>query len=116
MLSDTEVAINAINTFGIESQMKKAVEELLELSMDCVRLLNGESIKPQKVAEEIADVRLVMLQLQIILSQMESKFPQLIETAYRYKVERTALVIERKMEANNNGASTATNRTVETDL
>lgn len=56
---------NAIEVFGKENQIIKSIEEMSELTTELCRNNIGRSSK-QKIAEEIADVVIMMNQLIII--------------------------------------------------
>ena len=60
-----DVILEAVETFGKESQCRIAVEEMSELTKEICKNFRG---KPNidHIAEEIADVKIMMLQLQLI--------------------------------------------------
>ncbi len=119
MASDLEVAIDAINNYGIPAQLRKAAEELIELALECMHTADGNGGKPQKIAEELADVQFVILQIQVIMDNvMNGKFTAITKAAYNYKVERTQQLVmldkERKGLTNVTNVD-STNGNVESD-
>ena len=87
---------SAIRTFGKESQKVVAIEELAELQKELTKDLRG---KPnlQKIAEEMADVEIVLEQLELIygvgLIQQKQAFK---ENKLKRLVERINLENDRK--------------------
>lgn len=87
---------SAIRTFGKESQKVVAIEELAELQKELTKDLRG---KPnlQKIAEEMADVEIMLEQLELIygvgLIQQKQVFK---ENKLKRLVERINLENDRK--------------------
>lgn len=65
-MNEYEIYERAVRSFGRDHQIRKAVEELGELSSALMRLGNGEPVIGN-VAEEIADVEIMLEQVKIIL-------------------------------------------------
>lgn len=63
----------AVTRFGSEHQIRKAAEELGELIQALMRYGNGEPVVGN-VAEEIADVEIMLEQLKIILGERYEKY------------------------------------------
>lgn len=61
-----EILKKAINRYGEEAQIIKTIEELNELSVELAKFLNGEE-KVGLIAEETADVYIMLAQLRIML-------------------------------------------------
>lgn len=60
-----EVLKNAIKTFGTDMQLNIAIEELSELIKELCKYKRGEG-KQLNIAEEIADVKIILKELEII--------------------------------------------------
>jgi hypothetical protein len=58
-----EIAKQAIDTFGRECQLRKAIEECLELALALTHYLDWK-VPACDVAAEIADVKIMLLQLE----------------------------------------------------
>jgi len=71
----------AIATFGVESQIKKSIEEMGELIVELAHHLEKRD-NVREVAEEIADVSIMISQLKIIFDA------KMIEEYERMKIER----------------------------
>ena len=65
----TDVVIDAcraaVNKYGADSQVKKAIEELAELQVELCHYLCGRA-ELSRISEEMADVRIMLEQLLII--------------------------------------------------
>lgn len=59
--------IEAIKTFGKDSQCKIAIEEMAELTKEICKNFRG-SDNVDHIAEEIADVKIILMQLEIIFN------------------------------------------------
>ncbi|MFA5706578.1 MAG: hypothetical protein WDA41_09510 [Candidatus Neomarinimicrobiota bacterium] len=55
----------AVKTYGAESQVRKAVEELTELSVALLHSLDGRG-DTENILEEMADVEIMLEQLHVI--------------------------------------------------
>lgn len=55
----------AVNKYGAENQVRKAVEELTELSVALLHSLDGRG-DTENIREEMADVEIMLEQLHII--------------------------------------------------
>lgn len=65
-----EMALKCINYWGVPAQLLKTLEELNELSQAVLHFLQGcikEFDAELKLAEEIADVEIMMEQLKVIM-------------------------------------------------
>lgn len=62
---DSTILENAIDTFGVSSQIDMAVEECSEL-VDALMKYNRGRVGVQEVVTEIADVQIMCAQLEII--------------------------------------------------
>jgi hypothetical protein len=65
---DRDVIERAIDHFGKESQILKAVEEMAELSAELMRSMNSVGMNV-KIIEEIADVMIMLEQLKVIFGE-----------------------------------------------
>lgn len=88
----------ALKKWGANSQIGVAIEELAELIKALCkypREVNGCSI--ESIAEEIADVEIMIEQLKIVFSNIEyGQFPQLIEIYKKEKLTRLEKLVKTK--------------------
>lgn len=91
--SAQEINRAALSTYGAERQVRKCLEELSELGMAVSHCFDGKD-KPSHVAEEIADVG-IMLEQMAILFMCEDE----VERMRRYKLRR----LEQRIEEANHG-------------
>ena len=73
---DDDILLTAIKKWGIESQCNMVIEECLELAMALQKLKRVKGDKDQKlfnVIDEIADVKIVHRQAEIIFEQIAGK-------------------------------------------
>lgn len=91
---------SAVDTWGFEKQLDVVVEELSELILAIQkwkRYRNDERMRD--VAEEAADVRLVLLQLQYMFdTQVDRKFTRIMNETIAYKQDRIQRRIDRYVE------------------
>lgn len=78
-----KICEDAIQIFGVQHQLIKAGEELAELGQQVLKAANGD-INKGHIAEEIADVEIMLEQLKIIFdrrvsveAQVDSKLDRL---------------------------------------
>ena len=65
--SETEVFRKAIDTYGEESQMHMVLEEMSELAKEICKLLRySKNQRKRHVAEEVADVEIMLEQIKMI--------------------------------------------------
>lgn len=84
---DREIIIKAIDHFGKESQISKAIEEMSELTCELARSQNNRSMNI-KIIEEIADVSIMMNQLKLIFGE------ELVQNQISLKLRRLKLMME----------------------
>ena len=65
--SDIAVMTKAIETYGVIPQMVVAMEEMSELTKELCKAYRGNG-NPENIAEEIADVEIMLQQLMIIFN------------------------------------------------
>lgn len=65
----------ALSTFGVERQVRKFCEELAELQEAVLKTLEQKDI-PSHVAEEMADVEIMMTQMRRLLGISDLEFTQ----------------------------------------
>lgn len=91
----------AVNTFGTDSQIDKTIEEMAELTKALLKLRffyrnksasNKKDVLLCDVAEEIADVKIMIEQLEIIFG----RYISLIDNFYDAKIKRLECYIENK--------------------
>lgn len=86
---------DAISTFGVESQIKKSIEEMGELIVELAHHLDSRN-NTLEVAEEIADASIMISQLKLIFDAI------MIEEFERKKLERLAERIQKEKRKNEN--------------
>lgn len=69
-MTHEEIYKQAVETYGVESQTRMAIEEMAELTNALMKLARGRVTIPD-VVEEIADVKIMMEQLAIIFGQAD---------------------------------------------
>ena len=92
MLCEEDRALlkNAIDLFGRDHQLLKAAEELGELSCALCRMMEEEGSRLH-VAEEMADVEIMLEQLKMILHNED-----MVASFRRLKLNRLAARVEQK--------------------
>jgi len=85
-----DIAKKAVEKWGIESQIKMAIEEMAELTVALNHYERGKATL-EDVASEIADVKIMMEQLEYIVNQATGS--ELVKEQERYKLERLEKVI-----------------------
>ena len=82
-----EVLIKAIETYGYDTQLNMAIEEMAELTKAICKLKRGGDLKQNNnsVKEEIADVQIMLDQLKIMLSAHTD-----VSAYDQYKINRLA--------------------------
>lgn len=81
-----------------EEILPKAMEEMAELIQQLAKLYTGGA-DLDAVAEELADVRIMTDQLEILIGQMDGSFPSRVSAVLEDKLRRqTKRVEERKCE------------------
>lgn len=78
-----ETICAAIQTFGEKNQTIVAIEELSELQKELCKLLRGSCDNDERIAEEIADVKIMLDQLLEMLG-----LGDMVNTFIRFKMER----------------------------
>lgn len=79
-----EICRAALETFGKSSQMQVAIEEMSELTKELCKHRRGRD-NVEAIAEEIADVEIMLRQLVILFDCKET-----VDKYRRYKLERLA--------------------------
>jgi hypothetical protein len=97
----SKVFIDAVNTFGIRSQLIKALEEFTELNMAILHRLDGRR-NDENFIEEIIDAEIMLCQLKICyLAGREGNAPvdlDAINASYDAKVARLAAIVNKRRE------------------
>ena len=86
------VIIKAVDTYGEDSQINMAVEEMSELIKALMKLRRNDVDKKEifrNIAEEIADVEIMLEQLKLIFNCFS-----LVETEKEFKINRLAKRLE----------------------
>lgn len=81
-----ELYYQAIDHFGAEHQMGKAVEEMAELTVEIVKHIHGAP-NIAAICEELMDVRIVLDQLQIIIGPEWGEYMRLKKAEKLAKLE-----------------------------
>lgn len=90
-MENTQVLATAIETFGIENQINKAIEECAELIVALSKYQAGQGMMLNLI-DEIADVLIMTNQLKIFFDQ------DLVDSKIRYKLHRLeSMIIERQV-------------------
>ena len=76
-----KICEDAIQIFGVQHQLIKAGEELAELGQQVLKAANGD-VNKGHIAEEIADVEIMLEQLKIIFDRRVS-----VEAQVDYKLD-----------------------------
>lgn len=93
-LRNIDIYDMAINHWGMQKQMTKAVEELAELTKEIckIQLDDGPEITTKNLVEEIADVRIMLEQLEWMFQIFTE-----VEETIQYKLDRTKQRIEKEI-------------------
>lgn len=84
-----DVLKNAIHTFGRKTQALVAVEEMAELQKEVLKNINRNEPNEIKIAEEIADVEIMLEQLKLIYGCEKN-----VENIKGYKLEKLRCKLE----------------------
>lgn len=87
-VSGDEICRAALETFGEMAQMAMAVEEMSELTKELCKYRRGRN-NVESIAEEIADVQIILRQLVILFDCKET-----VDKYRQYKLERLAGRVE----------------------
>ena len=87
----------AIDTYGVEAQLDMCIEEMSELTKAIckykrkgLRLIKPQDKVIQDIAEETADVTIMLLQLNMMLQMEKFDFENKVNEIVEHKVERLA--------------------------
>ncbi len=90
VLKHQAVILRALRTWGVTAQMVKTIEECAELIQVLSKKLNGNpNVTDQHIIDEIADVTIMVLQMQMIFGPVE------VTERMDYKIERTEAALNR---------------------
>lgn len=84
-----KICEDAIQLFGVQRQLIKAGEELAELGQQVLKAANGD-VNKRHIAEEIADVEIMLEQLKLIFDRRVS-----VEAQVDYKLDRLQRTINK---------------------
>ncbi|MEG0839583.1 MAG: hypothetical protein RSF33_07255 [Hydrogenoanaerobacterium sp.] len=85
-----ELLQKAISTYGINSQLDMAVEEMSELTKEICKRKRGKENRAE-ILEEIADVKIVLEQLKIIFCISDDDIERMVTS----KLDRLRIRLER---------------------
>lgn len=86
-IDEKETLCHAIWVYGEKAQKLMAIEEMSELTKEICKDFRGK-LDETHVAEEIADVEIMLEQLKIIYARLDGNFWESISEFKRYKIER----------------------------
>lgn len=89
LISQKEQLQEIINHYGADHQKDKLFEEMAELQKEVCKEKDGKG-DIQHVAEELADVNIMLQQMQLIYGITDEQIEQVVQE----KIERTLDVIE----------------------
>ena len=81
-----EVIIKAVQTYGREHQITKAIEEMAELMNELAKSQDKRTTT-EKVIDEIADVKIMLKQLEYIYGQFK------VEKRFMEKIKRLEVML-----------------------
>ena len=81
-----EVAIKAVQKYGREHQITKAIEEMAELMNELAKSQDKRTTT-EKVIDEIADVKIMLKQLEYIYGQFK------VEKRFMEKIKRLEMML-----------------------
>lgn len=76
------------NYYGAPHQCMKAVEEMSELSVELMKMVNGEGGDLDRVFEEIADASIMLQQLRLLLDPYQYTIDTIIERKIQRQLAR----------------------------
>lgn len=81
-----EILNSAIEIYGVDSQIEMAIEEFLELALSLQKLKRKGNFKDKmiSVCDEMADAKIMMLQLDKVFNTYEETISERIN----YKIDR----------------------------
>ena len=88
MAEITDVARDCIDIHGAQKQLLQLIKEMNEMTTEIFDVLDGKG-NLDKVASEMADVKFMLLQTEMILEVATAgKFNKTLEVELKYKVDR----------------------------
>jgi len=93
-----ELYLRAIDLWGRDAQIIMAIEEMAELTDKLTKFLRGREVSLNGIAEEIADVRIMLEQLDIICVMEEGGLEPLSQSYYDLKIERLSQSVDEEIE------------------
>lgn len=87
MFEDIEIYRKAVETYGDRLQLIVANEELSELSKELCKWLRGNG-DIEHIAEEFADVEIMLSQVMIMATAIDGKFPAKVALWKEFKTDR----------------------------
>jgi len=94
MMNHDEIYEKAVDFFGDNSQKIKAIEELSEFQKEICKDLNNQG-DSYAIAEEFADVEIMMNQMEIILSKQIPNFDETVEQIRNEKLKKLGKFLEK---------------------
>lgn len=92
VVTPNEIYQRVCDTYGVDAQLTKAIEELSELIKEICKDKSGEG-KSDQIAEEVADVEIMCEQLRFIYD-----FDKAVDKWKEYKLKRLAKRLEDREE------------------
>ena len=88
---DNDKLIRVIKTYGVQAQITVLFEEMAELQKELCKQRRKQG-NIEQITEELADVLIMLKQLQAILNLPDERVQEIIN----YKMERLSVCIERE--------------------
>lgn len=88
---DIDKLIRVIKTYGVQAQITVLFEEMAELQKELCKQRRKQG-NIEQITEELADVLIMLKQLQVILNLPDERVQEIIN----YKMERLSVCIERE--------------------
>ena len=88
---DNDKLIRVIKTYGVQAQITVLFEEMAELQKELCKQRRKQG-NIEQITEELADVLIMLKQLQVILNLPDERVQEIIN----YKMERLSVCIERE--------------------
>jgi hypothetical protein len=88
-MTNQEIYKLAAEKWGNAKQLIKAIEELSELQKELCKVINTPNVQTiLRIAEEVADVEIMLEQIHFIFSFRDEKFSELVDANKDMKLER----------------------------
>ena len=98
MLSKKQIELleQAVEKYGKEPQVLQSIEEMSELSKELLKNVNRNKENISEIILEIADVIIMIIQLNIIYTREDKSFNEKLQGAIEYKIQKLKKYMEEK--------------------